>query len=141
MVAPDSPVPIEGSDTLIRPERSGVEFETLWRIVADGPHSSSTQVEAPGLALERLTRRESGTRQKGDIDASRLADRPVADRVHAGRSSGLGEVLAGGVVDRVRPACRLAVERRCSKVQPRPSSKTHRKRRVLAGVGGSRRVA
>src|SRR4029453_10031436 len=92
--ADGSPLPTQRGDAGIRPERCSVELQAQLRKLTHRAGTVGVQIESPRLTLDRLPSRERSAHQQGDVDATRIARRVVAQYLAVGGACRLGQRLA-----------------------------------------------
>ena len=109
--------------------------------VAESLDAAGAQVDAPGLGLFGLLVREGAAGEQCEIGAgSGIAHRSVAQDCDVCRPRSFGQVLASLIAVMLFPKSLVTVERWAREVETVRRGVAHRESRVLAGVGGPRRI-
>ena len=134
-----SPTPTQPRNPRIAGERLRTEFHARLRERADGTNPCGPEVQAPGLLLHGLGRRERATRQHGHVDSAiGVAGGFVADDVDRCGARVFRQRLTGLVVGAVGPRRTVCRERRPRQIHCRTRAKLDGERGELAGIGRPR---
>src|SRR5262245_27882650 len=94
-------------------ERPDTKCEALLRMLADGLDAEGIKPDVPSSSFNWLVLRENMAGEQREVHAEvRVADRLAANCVYGCVAGRVGERLASGVLDRIRPDALVSVKRR-----------------------------